>query len=100
MLFGPPPITIEAVLVTIVAGGLARNREIDIKILISTLTYGIYKIALMAALAQTCARPPISQVAWIHQINAAGGMGGSTTMVAVFIRLVVCCGWSRDFKSS
>jgi hypothetical protein len=48
---------------------------------------------------RTCARPPNPQAAWIHQIHAAGGTGSSTTMVAVFIGLVVCCGWARDFMS-
>jgi hypothetical protein len=43
----------------------------------------------MAALEQTFARPPNPLVAWIHQIHTAGGTGGSTTMVAVFIGLVV-----------
>ena len=54
----------------------------------------------MAALEQTCARPPNPQAAWIHQIHAAGGTAGSTTMAAVFIGLVVCCGWSRDVTGS
>jgi hypothetical protein len=40
----------------------------------------------MAALERTCARPPTPQVAWIHQIHAAGGTGGSATMVMVFAR--------------
>jgi hypothetical protein len=43
---------------------------------------------------------PIPQAAWIHQIHAAGGMGGSTTMALVFIGLVMCCGWSHDNTSS
>jgi hypothetical protein len=54
----------------------------------------------MAALELACTRPPNPQAAWIHQIHAAGGMGGSTTMVAVFIGLVVFCGWTRDITSS
>jgi hypothetical protein len=41
----------------------------------------------MAALGRTCTRPPTPQAAWIHQIHAAGGASGSTTMVMVF----VCC---------
>jgi hypothetical protein len=93
----------EAVSSTIVAGGRARirlNIEVDIKILISTLIYRINLIALTVALEQTCARPPKPQAVWIHQIHAAGGMGGSATMVAVFIGLVVCCGWSCDVTSS
>jgi hypothetical protein len=31
----------------------------------------------MVALEQTCARQPILQAASIHQIKAAGGLGGS-----------------------
>jgi hypothetical protein len=54
----------------------------------------------MAALERICARPPNLQVVCIHQIHTAGGTGGSTTMVAVFIGLVVCCGWSCDVTSS
>jgi len=27
-----------------------------------------------------------SWVAWVHQIHAAAGVGGSTTMVMVFVR--------------
>jgi hypothetical protein len=54
----------------------------------------------MLALEQTSARPPNPQVAWIHQIHAAGGTGSSTTMVAVFIGLIVGCGWSCDIISS
>jgi hypothetical protein len=54
----------------------------------------------MTALEQTCTRQPNPQAAWIHHIHAAGGTGSSNTMVAVFIGLVVCCGWSRDVTSS
>jgi hypothetical protein len=39
----------------------------------------------MAALTKVCARPPASQAAWIHQIHAAGGVSGCTTMVVVFV---------------
>jgi hypothetical protein len=41
----------------------------------------------MAALEQTCARPPTSQAAWVHQIHAAGAVGvnGFTTMVLVLV---------------
>jgi len=31
-------------------------------------------------------RPPTPRVAWVHQIHAAAGVGGSTTMVMVFFR--------------
>jgi hypothetical protein len=53
----------------------------------------------MEALELTCARRPNPQAVWIHQIHAAGGAGGFTTMVAVIIGLVVCCGWSFDVTS-
>jgi len=39
----------------------------------------------MAALEQTCARPPTPQAAWVHQIHAAGGVSGFTTVI-VFVR--------------
>jgi hypothetical protein len=39
----------------------------------------------MEALEQTCARPPNSQAAWIHQIHAVGGVDGSTTIMVVFV---------------
>jgi hypothetical protein len=54
----------------------------------------------MAALEQTCTRLATPQGVWIHQIHAARGTGSSTTMVVVFIGLVVCCGWSGDVTSS
>ncbi len=31
-------------------------------------------------------RPPTPRVVWVHQIHAAGGASGSTTMVMVFVR--------------
>ena len=43
----------------------------------------------MAALEQTCARPPTPQAAWVHQIHAAGGASGSNTMVMLFVMLFV-----------
>ena len=39
----------------------------------------------MEALTKVCARPPAPWAAWIHQIHAAGGVDGSTTMVVVFV---------------
>ena len=39
----------------------------------------------MAALEQTCARPPTPQAAWIHQIHVVGGVSGFTTVI-VFVR--------------
>jgi hypothetical protein len=47
----------------------------------------------MAAMEKVCARPPTPQAASIHQIHAAEGAVGFTTMVAVFGKyylLVVC----------
>ena len=41
--------------------------------------------SLIVASENTCARPPAPWLAWIYQIHAAGGIGGSTTMVVVFI---------------
>jgi hypothetical protein len=40
----------------------------------------------MAAMEKVCARPPTPWAAWVHQIHAAGGASGSTTMVMVFDR--------------
>jgi hypothetical protein len=42
-----------------------------------------------AASNNICTRPPTTQAAWIHQIHAIGGTGGSATMVMVFARLFV-----------
>ncbi len=39
----------------------------------------------MEALTKVCARLPAHRAAWNHQIHAAGGVGGSTTMVVVFV---------------
>ncbi len=50
----------------------------------------------MAALERTCARPPAPQMVWIHQVHAAGGTGGSATMVMVFARLFVLFVWSHN----
>ena len=43
----------------------------------------------MAASEHTCTRLPTPQAAWVHQIHAAGGAIGSTTMVMVFVMLFV-----------
>jgi hypothetical protein len=40
----------------------------------------------MAASKKVCARPPTPLAAWIHQIHAARGVGGFTTMAVVFVR--------------
>jgi hypothetical protein len=37
------------------------------------------------ALAKICGRPPAPPAAWIHQIHAAGGASGSTTMVMLIV---------------
>jgi hypothetical protein len=42
--------------------------------------------SLMMAMEEVCARSPTPQVAWVHQIHTAGGVGGFTTMVVVFVR--------------
>ena len=62
------------------------NIEATINKLISTLMYGIYTTASTVASEQTCARPPTSQAACVHQIHAAGGVSGSNTMVMVFVK--------------
>ncbi len=92
--------TMDAVSATNFFRRIWWNMEVDMNILISTLINRINWIASAAALEQTCARPPSPQVEWIHQIHTAAEKGGSTTMVAVFIGLVVCCGWTRDITSS
>ena len=40
----------------------------------------------MPALEKICARTPAPRAASIYQIHAAGGLGGSTTMVMVVVR--------------
>jgi len=37
-------------------------------------------------IGKICGRPPAPRAAWVHQIHAAAGVGGSTTMVMVFVR--------------
>jgi hypothetical protein len=56
----------------------------------------------MAASEKICGRPPTPPAAWIHQIHAAGGASGSTTMVMLFVMLVVLCiaVWSGRRHSS
>ena len=39
-----------------------------------------------AALEKIRGRPPTPRAAWVRQIHAAAGVGGSTTMVMVFVR--------------
>ena len=43
----------------------------------------------MAALEQTCARPPTPQAARVHQIHPTGGASGSNTMVMLFVMVFV-----------
>jgi hypothetical protein len=47
---------------------------------------------------QACTIPP--QAAWVHQIHAAGGASGSTTMVMVVGRWFLLCVWvlTHDFS--
>jgi hypothetical protein len=61
------------------------NIEVDKHKLIFTLFYRTYQNRLMAALTKVCARLPAPWEAWIHQIHAARGVGGFTTMVVVFV---------------
>ena len=88
--YWPPSMTMEAVLATILVAGERAQIQLNIEVsrnkLISTLIYGIYKIASIAASEQTCSRPPTPRAAWVHQIYAAGGASSSTTMVMVFGR--------------
>jgi hypothetical protein len=44
----------------------------------------------MAALEQTCARPPTPQAVWVHQIHAAGGASGSNQHHGDVVCHVVC----------
>ncbi len=44
----------------------------------------------MVSLEKSWARPPTPQATWVHQIHAAWGVGGSTTMVMVFVRSLCC----------
>ena len=52
----------------------------------------------MAALDQTCARSPTTQVVWIHQIHTAGGLSGSTTIMVVFVGCLCCVLWSHNLS--
>jgi len=54
----------------------------------------------MAATEMVCARLPTPQAAWVHQIHAAGGVGGFTTMVMVFVILFVLFVWFLTRDSS
>ena len=49
--------------------------------LLKSFNVGIRKI---------CARSPAPWAAWIHQILAAGGGSGYTTMVVMFVVCVLC----------
>ena len=44
----------------------------------------------MASLEKSCTRSPTPQAVWVHQIHAACGVGGSATMVMVFVRSLCC----------
>jgi hypothetical protein len=72
--------TRDAVSATIVAGGRARfqeNIEVNRNKLMSILIYGIKQNPSMAATEKVCPRSPTPQVAWAHQIHAAGGLAAS-----------------------
>ena len=51
-----------------------------------------------SASKKICGRPPTPPAAWIHNIHATGGVSVSTTMVMLFVMLVVLCGavWSSS----
>ena len=51
-----------------------------------------------SASKKICGRPPTPPAAWIHNIHATGGVSISTTMVMLFVMLVVLCGavWSSS----
>ena len=55
---------------------------------------------LMAASEKICARTPAPRATSIHQIHAAGGLGGSTTVVMVFVRWFVLFVWFLTRDSS
>ncbi len=83
----------DAVLATIVAGGQAQiilNIEVDRNKLITTLIQWIYLNHLIAALDNIYARSHAPWAAWNHQIHAAGGASGSTTMVVMFVVCLWC----------
>jgi hypothetical protein len=60
----------------------------------------ILPIPSTAALERTCARPPATWTAWIHQIHTTEGASGSITMVVVFVGCLCCCGLTCDVTSS
>jgi len=47
------------------------------------------------SLERSCARLLTPQAAWVHQIHAAGGVGGYTTMMMAFVRSLCCVLRSR-----
>ncbi len=86
----------DAVSATIVVGG----RPILLKQVVSIekkyyLLYFIifYVNSLSATLSNTMDGSPARWIAFIHQLHVAGEEGGSATIVAVFLPLLVCCGW-------
>jgi hypothetical protein len=48
---------------------------------------------LSATSPDTMDGSPARWIALIHQLHIAGEEGGSATMVAVFLPVLVCCGW-------
>ncbi len=98
--FGRPPMTMDAVSGTIVAGGRALI-QLNIRSLkIYWFAYWFYQNPSTAALGQTCARLPATRMVWINWIHAAGGANGSITMVVVFVGCLCSCGWTCDVTSS
>ncbi len=48
---------------------------------------------LSATSPNTMDGSPACWIALIHQLHITGEEGGSATMVAVFLPVLVCCGW-------
>ncbi len=48
---------------------------------------------LSATSPNTMDGSPTRWIALIHQLHIAGKEGGLATMVAVFLPVLVCCGW-------
>ena len=71
------------------------HAEVNRNKLITALILWIYINPSIAALEKICARASAPQAVSIHQIHTARGVGGSTTMVVVFVVCVCCVLWSR-----
>ena len=44
-------------------------------------------------------RSSAHSIMWMHQLYVAGGASGSATMVAVFVLVLVCCGFASLVSS-